>query len=183
MTILAYCRVSTGGQGQSLEAQVADVRKAGATRIFQEKISGARSDRPELAKLMKAIGKGDTLIICKIDRLARSTRELLNLIAAIDQAGATLKSLGDPLFNTSHAQGRLLVAILGAIAEFERELTRERTSAGRERAKARGVRFGRPRVLNAYQQAEAIRRKAEGEPLSLIARTFNCSSKTIARLS
>jgi DNA invertase Pin-like site-specific DNA recombinase len=179
--IVGYARVST--QDQTLADHLDTLRKAGAARIYREKISGVRSDRPELARLMKALGKGDIVVITKIDRLARSTRELLNLIAAIDQVGATLKSLGDPLFDTSHAQGRLLVSILGAIAEFEREPTRERTSAGRERAKARGVRFGRPRVLNAYQQAEAMKRRASGEPLSLIAQSYRCSTKTIARLS
>src|SRR5262249_55182725 len=111
------------------------------------------------------------------------TRELLNLIAAIDEAVASLKSLGDPLFNTSNAQGRLLVAVLGAVAEFERELSRERTGEGRRRAKANGVRFGRPRLLTPHQRAEALRRRDNGEPLSVLAQSYRCSTKTIARLS
>jgi DNA invertase Pin-like site-specific DNA recombinase len=180
MTVLGYAGVSTSDQ--DLSSQLDQLREAGARKVFREKISGARSDRPELARLMKALGPGDTLVITKIDRLARSTRELLNLIAAIDEAGAALKSLGDPLFNTSNAQGRLLVAVLGAVAEFERELIRERTGEGRRRAKANGVRFGRPRKLNAYQQAEAIKRRAAGESPSVIARTSRVSSKTIMRL-
>jgi DNA invertase Pin-like site-specific DNA recombinase len=105
---------------------------------------------------MASLKRGDTLVITKIDRLARSTRELLNLIHQIDQAGASLKSRGDPLFNTASAQGRLLVAVLGAVAEFERELIRERTGEGRRRAMANGVRFGRPHVLDPYQRQEAL---------------------------
>ena len=145
MATIGYARVST--QDQDLSAQLEALRTAKATTIYREKISGARADRPQLAKLMASLREGDTLIITKIDRLARSTRELLNLIHQIDQAGASLKSLGDPLFNTASAQGRLLVAVLGAVAEFERELIRERTGEGRKRAIANGVRFGRPRVL------------------------------------
>jgi DNA invertase Pin-like site-specific DNA recombinase len=178
--IVGYARVST--QEQTLDAQLDALRKAGATKVFREKISGARADRPELGKLMKAIGKGDTLIITKIDRLARSTRELLNLIHTIDQAGATLKSLGDPLFNTGNAQGRLLVAVLGAVAEFERELIRERTGAGRARAKERGVRFGRKPKLSPFQRAEAVKRKQAGESRGSLAASYNISLSTVARL-
>jgi DNA invertase Pin-like site-specific DNA recombinase len=180
MTTIGYARVST--QDQTLDAQLDALRKAGAAKVYREKISGVRADRPELAKLMKALGKGDTLVICKIDRLARSTRELLNLIHYIDQAGATLKSLGDPLFNTGNAQGRLLVAVLGAVAEFERELIRERTGAGRERAKARGVRFGRKPKLSPFQRAEAVKRKQAGESWGSLAASYNISLSTVARL-
>ena len=130
--IVGYARVST--QDQDLSAQLDALKAAGATTIFREKISGARADRPQLARLMGSLRKGDTVTITKVDRLARSTRELLNLIATIDEKGASLKSLGDPLFNTASSQGRLLVAILGAVAEFERDLIRERTGAGRARA-------------------------------------------------
>jgi DNA invertase Pin-like site-specific DNA recombinase len=178
--IVGYARVST--QDQDLSSQLEQLKKAGATRIYREKISGARSDRPELRKLMHALGKGDTLIITKIDRLARSTRELLNLIAAIDEAGAALKSLGDPLFNTSNAQGRLLVAVLGAVAEFERELIRERTSLGRVRAKANGVRFGRPFTLTPHQRQEAYRRREAGESYGTLAASYGVSVSTISRL-
>src|SRR5262245_1130920 len=121
--ITGYARVSS--EGQDLTAQLDALRKAGAKVVFRENISGTRSDRPQLARLMASLRKGDVVVITKIDRLARSTRELLNLIHAIDEAGATLKSLGDPLFCTDHAQGRLLVAILGAVAQFEAELIRQ----------------------------------------------------------
>ena len=98
--------------------------------MYREKISGVRSDRPQLAKLMASLRKGDVVLVTKLDRLGRSTRELLDLIHRIDQAGASFKSLGDPLFDTTSSQGRLLVTMLAAIAEFERELIRERTGDG-----------------------------------------------------
>jgi DNA invertase Pin-like site-specific DNA recombinase len=117
-----------------------------------------------------------------LDRLGRSTRELLELIYRIDQAGAAFRSLGDPLFDTSTSQGRLLVTMLAAIAEFERELIRERTGEGRKRAMASGVKFGRPRALDPFQMQEALRRRQTGEPLGIIAQSYRVSAKTIARL-
>src|SRR5262245_20648414 len=139
MAILGYARVST--RDQDLTGQLEALKAAGAERIYREKISGAHADRPQLAKLMAALGSGDVVIVTKLDRLGRSTRELLNLIDRIGNAGAAFKSLGDPLWDTSTPQSRLLSTLLAGIAEFERELIRERTGAGRERAKARGVRF------------------------------------------
>jgi DNA invertase Pin-like site-specific DNA recombinase len=114
--------------------------------------------------------------------LGRSTRELLDLIHRIDQAGASFKSLGDPLFDTTSSQGRLLVTMLAAIAEFERELIRERTTEGRKRAKANGVRFGRKPKLTEHQRVEALRRRGDGETLATIARTYNVSVSMISRL-
>ena len=180
MTIVAYCRVSTADQ--TLDAQIEAIKKAGATAIFREKVSGVRADRPQLAKLMVSLKKGDTVLVTKLDRLGRSTRELLDLIHHIDQAGAAFRSLGDPLFDTTTSQGRLLVTMLAAIAEFERELIRERTGEGRKRAMANGVKFGRPRALDAFQMQEALRRREIGEPLGIIAQSYRVSSKTIARL-
>jgi DNA invertase Pin-like site-specific DNA recombinase len=156
MSTIGYARVST--QDQDLSAQLAALKKAGAATIYREKVSAVRGERPQFAKLMASLRKGDVVLVTKIDRWARSTRELLNTIHAIDQAGASLKSLGDPLFCTDHAQGRLLVAILGAVAQFEAELIRQRTGEGRKRALARGVKFGRPRVLDPFQRQEALKR-------------------------
>src|SRR5581483_6834989 len=141
MAVVGYARVST--QDQDLSGQLEALKAAGAATIYREKISGARADRPQLAKLMAAIKPGDVVTVTKIDRLGRSTRELLDLIDRIGKAGAAFRSLGDPLFDTAGAQGRLLVTVLAAIAEFERELIRERTGEGRKRAMARGVKFGR----------------------------------------
>jgi DNA invertase Pin-like site-specific DNA recombinase len=180
MTVLGYARVST--QDQDLTAQLEALRKAGAKTVYREKVSGARADRPQLAKLMASLKKGDVVLVTKLDRLGRSTRELLQLIHHIDQTGASFKSLGDPLFDTTTSQGRLLVTMLAAIAEFERELIRERTGEGRKRAMANGVKFGRPRALDAFQMQEALRRRQIGEPLGIIAQSYRVSVKTIARL-
>src|SRR6185503_9007886 len=122
--------------------------------------------------LMGSLRTGDTVLVTKLDRLGRSTRELLDLIHRIDQAGASFKSLGDPLFDTTTSQGRLLVTMLAAIAEFERELIRERTSEGRKRAMAAGVKFGRKPKLTEFQRAEAIKRRAAGETLASIAKSY-----------
>jgi DNA invertase Pin-like site-specific DNA recombinase len=150
--------------------------------IYKEKVSGVRADRPQLARMMASLRKSDVVTVTKLDRLGRSTRELLDLIHRIDQAGASFKSLGDPLFDTSTSQGRLLVTMLAAIAEFERELIRERTGEGRKRAMANGVRFGRPPKLSAFQRAEAIKRRREGEMLADIARSYGVSLSLISRL-
>jgi DNA invertase Pin-like site-specific DNA recombinase len=117
--------------------QLEALKAAGATTIFREKISGARADRPQLAKLMAALKEGDVVLVTKLDRLGRSTRELLDLIERIGKVGAVFRSLGDPLWDTSSSQGRLLSTLLAAIAEFERDLIRERTGDGRKRAMPR----------------------------------------------
>jgi DNA invertase Pin-like site-specific DNA recombinase len=180
MKTIGYARVST--RDQDLTGQIDALRVAGAGAIYREKVSGARADRPELAKLMKVIGAGDIVLVTKLDRLGRSTRELLELIDRIGKAGAFFKSLGDPLWDTSTAQGRLLSTLLAAIAEFERELIRERTSEGRKRAKARGVKFGRPNKLTLHQHVEALARLAAGESMADVARSYNVDRSTISRL-
>ena len=134
--IVAYARVST--DGQTLDAQQSALKAAGAERIFAEKVSGAKTDRKQLAKAIDALGAGDVLLVTRLDRLARSTRDLLNVLDAIGKAGAGFKSLGDPLIDTSSAHGKQILAILGALAEFEREVIRERTQAGLQAARARG---------------------------------------------
>jgi DNA invertase Pin-like site-specific DNA recombinase len=127
VALLGYARVST--QDQKLAGQLDALKAAGATTVYREKISGVRADRPQLAKLMKSVQAGDVVVVTKLDRLGRSTRELLDLIDQIGKAGASFRSLGDPLWDTSSAQGRLLSTLLASIAEFERELIRERTGA------------------------------------------------------
>jgi DNA invertase Pin-like site-specific DNA recombinase len=179
--IMAYARVST--DGQTLDAQQSALKAAGAERIFAEKVSGAKTDRKQLAKAIDALGAGDVLLVTRLDRLARSTRDLLNVLDAIGKAGAGFKSLGDPLIDTSSAHGKLILAILGALAEFERSMILSRTSEGRKRAQANGVRFGRKPSLTPWQRDEALRRRANGESLMEIGRLFNVSHSTIARLS
>ena len=118
----------------------------------------------------------------KLDRLGRSTRELLELIERIGKAGASFRSLGDPLWDTSSSQGRLLSTLLAAIADFERDLIRERTGEGRKRAMAAGIKFGRPRKLSDYQRQEAIKRRADGETLAAISKSYGVSIAMISRL-
>src|SRR6516165_3511750 len=180
MTTIGYARVST--DGQTLQAQTEALQAVGCARIFAEKISGAYSDRPQLAKAIAALGEGDTLVVCKLDRLARSTRDLLNTLATISERGATFKSLGDPWADTTTPHGKLMVTVLGGLSEFERHLILSRTAEGRTRAQANGVRFGRKPSLTAYQRAEALRRRAAGETLTSIAQLFGVSHMTIARL-
>jgi DNA invertase Pin-like site-specific DNA recombinase len=178
--IVGYVRVSTDGQG--LDAQQAALRDAGCAEVFAEKQSGAKTDRAALAKAIATLTAGDTLVVCKLDRLARSTRDLLNILAAIAEAGATFKSLGDPWCDTTTPHGELMVTILGGLATFERHLILARTSEGRTRAQQRGVRFGRKPKLTAHQQAEALARRAAGEALVDIARSYAVSHSTISRL-
>jgi DNA invertase Pin-like site-specific DNA recombinase len=180
MAIIGYARVST--QDQRLTGQLEALKAAGAETIFREKISGARADRPQLAKLMASLKAGDVVLVTKLDRLGRSTRELLELIERIGQVGAAFRSLGDPLFDTTSSQGRLLSTLLAAIAEFERDLIRERAGDGRKRAMANGVKFGRKPKLSDYQRQEAIRRRAEGETLASIAKSYAVDISMISRL-
>ena len=132
---------------------------------------------------MKRLTVGDVLIVTRLDRLPRSTRDLLNILDDIAKRGAGFKSLHDAWADTTSAHGRLMVTILAGLAEFERELILARTSDGRTRAKARGVRFGRPPTLTAYQRTEALQRLAQGEAQADVARTFDVSQATISRLA
>jgi len=125
-------------------AQDAQLHAAGCTKVYGEKQSGAKTDRPELAKLLRRLEPGDVLMVTRLDRLARSTRDLLNILDTIAKAGAGFKSLADPMIDTTSPHGKLILAVLGALAEFERSMILARTDDGRKRAQARGVRFGRP---------------------------------------
>src|SRR5438132_14221058 len=145
MTIYGYARVST--DGQTLASQDAQLHAAGCAKVYSEKASGARTDRPELAKLLRRLDEGDVLMVTRLDRLARSTRDLLNILDTIAKAGAGFKSLKDAWADTTAPHGRLMLTVLGGLAEFERELIRARTDDGRKRAQARGVRLGRPLKL------------------------------------
>jgi DNA invertase Pin-like site-specific DNA recombinase len=180
MTIYGYARVST--DGQSLASQDAKLHEAGCAKVYAERISGARSHRPELAKLLRRLEPGDVLMVTRLDRLARSTRDLLNTLDTIGKAGAAFKSLGDGWADTTTAHGRLMVTVLGGLAEFERELILARTGDGRARAKAKGVKFGRPLSLTPHQRREAIQRLAAGESQADVARSYDVSQSTISRL-
>jgi DNA invertase Pin-like site-specific DNA recombinase len=180
MRSVGYPRVST--DGQSLESQLATLTAAGCERVFSEKVSGTKTDRRALARAIADLGPGDTLIVTRLDRLARSTRDLLNVLAAIGDAGASFKSLADGWADTTTPHGRLMLTVLGGLAEFERSLIKARTDEGRKRAKERGIRFGRKPKLTPYQLKEALERKAAGECLVEIGRSYNVSHSTISRL-
>jgi DNA invertase Pin-like site-specific DNA recombinase len=180
MTTYGYARVSTNGQ--DLAAQEAELAAAGCTKVFREKVSGAKTDRAELAKLINRLEAGDVLVVTRLDRLARSTRDLLNVLATVADRKAGFRSLKDTWADTTTAHGRLMLTVLGGLAEFERELIRARTGEGRSRAQARGVRFGRPAALTSHQRQEALQRLAQGEAQADVARTYAVSQATISRL-
>jgi DNA invertase Pin-like site-specific DNA recombinase len=180
MTIYGYARVST--DGQTVAAQVAELHAAGAAKVYSETASGAKSDRAALAKALRRLEAGDVLMVTRLDRLARSTRDLLNTLHTLAERNVGFKSLGDTWADTTTPHGRLMLTVLGGLAEFERELIRARTGEGRKRAKARGVKFGRPHALNAHQRKEALQRLQEGVAQADLARTYGVSQATISRL-
>jgi DNA invertase Pin-like site-specific DNA recombinase len=175
--IYGYARVST--DGQSVESQIGALTAAGAEKVFREVASGAKTDRAQLRRLLASLGSGDVVTVTRLDRLARSTRDLLNILKVVADKGAAFRSLGDVWADTTTPHGRLMLTVLGGLAEFERELIRSRTSEGRERAKARGVKLGRKPTLTPHQQQEAKARRAQGETMRDIARSFNVSHSTI----
>jgi predicted DNA-binding WGR domain protein len=130
--------------------------QAGAEKVFKETASGAKTDRAQLRRLLNALEKGDVLIVTRLDRLARSTRDLLNILATIAEKKAGFRSLGDTWADTTTAHGRLMLTVLAGLAEFERELIRARTSEGRARAKARGVKLGRKFKLTPHQRRGSL---------------------------
>jgi DNA invertase Pin-like site-specific DNA recombinase len=178
--ILGYARVSTFGQ--TLHDQVGALKAAGADKVYAEKESGARSDRPQLKKAIASLGPGDTLIITRLDRLARSTRDLLNVLHDVAERGAAFKSLADVWADTTTPHGRLMLTVLGGLAEFERSLIAARTASGRKRAMANGVKFGRKPKLNAYRRAEALKLLDKGDSQSSVARLLDVDQSTISRL-
>src|SRR5262245_49909058 len=178
--IIGYARVST--DQQELDGQQAALKAAGAERIFSEKVSGAVTDRKALAKAIAALQTGDVLLVTRLDRLASSTRDLLNILDTISKVGAKFRSLADAWADTTTPHGELMITILAGLATFERHLIRARTDEGRKRAQARGVRFGRPLKLTRYQIEEALARREAGENLTDIGRSYGVSHSTISRL-
>jgi DNA invertase Pin-like site-specific DNA recombinase len=179
MAVFGYCRVST--DGQSLAAQHYQLNAAGCDKIFAEKISGAVTNRPELAKALAELQDGDIFIVTRLDRLARSTRDLLNILDTISKAGAGFRSLADTWADTTTAHGKLMLTVLGGISEFERSLIMSRTSEGRKRARTAGVRFGRPPKLSAEQRHEIRERRRNGQTLAAIATEFAMHPTSVGR--
>jgi DNA invertase Pin-like site-specific DNA recombinase len=178
---IGYARVST--QEQNLDLQMHALKKAGCRKIFREKVSGASRQRPEFQRMLEQLRAGDTIIVWRLDRLARSTRDLLETVAAIGEGGTHFQSLSEPWADTTTHAGKLIMTVFAGIAEFERDLIRERTKAGRNAARERGVSFGRPRKLNPEQAKLAQRLISEGQPVRQIAQTFNVHAATIYRLA
>ena len=172
-----YARVST--YGQTLDAQLSQLRAEGCAKIFREKAMGTRSDRREL---LKAFAPGDVVTVTRIDRLARSTFDLFAIVKQIVDAGGHFRSLAEPWADTATSTGRLMIAVLGGLADVEGDLIRTRTAESRSRAKTRGQHMGRPPKLTPQQQAEARRRRAEGATLNELAQSYGVGRATISRL-
>ena len=178
--LIGYARVST--QGQDLAQQRAKLSDIGCLRIFEEKVSGAKRDRPELGRLLDHLRAGDVVTVTRLDRLARSTSDLLHIAERIKDTGAGLRSLAEPWADTTSPAGRMVLTIFAGIADFERSLIGERTSAGRAAALARGVRFGPRPALSAEQIVHARRLIEEEErPVSEAARILNVHRATLYR--
>ena len=179
---LGYARIST--YGQPLDSQLKQLREAGCSsrNIYRENVTGARPDRRELLRMLDRLAPGDVVTVTRIDRLARSTLDLFAIVKRIVDAKAQFRSLAEPWADTGTRTGRLMLAVLGGLADVERDLIRTRTAEGRSRAKERGKHMGRPPSLTPEQQEEAIRRRAEGATLQELAHSYNVSKSTISRL-
>ena len=178
--LLGYARVST--VGQTLDSQLEQLRGVRCTKIFREKVTGAHNDRRELLKMLKTLVPGDVVIVTRIDRLARSTFDLFAIVKQIVDAKAQFRSLAEPWADTGTSTGRLMIAVLGGLADVERDLIRTRTAEGRSRAQKRGQHMGRKPKLTAEQQVEARKRRAEGATLAELARSYGVGKSTISRL-
>ncbi len=177
--LIGYARVST--DDQTLDQQRATLKVIGCKRIFEEKASGAKRNRPQLAVLLNQLREGDVVTVTRLDRLARSTRDLLDIAEQLDAAKAGLRSLAEPWADTTSPAGRMVLTIFAGIAEFERSLIHERTSSGRAAAKAKGVRFGRPPALSADQVALARKLLDEGQPARDVAAILKVHPATLYR--
>ena len=151
---LGYARVST--YGQTLDAQLEQLRGAGCTNIYREKVTGAHSDRRELLKMLKRLAPGDVVTVTRIDRLARSTFDLFGIVKQIVDAKAQFRSLAEPWADTGTSTGRLMLAVLRGLADVERDLIRTSTAEGTSRAKAQGQRMGRPPALSLRRSRQRL---------------------------
>ncbi len=178
---IGYARIST--YGQTLDAQFEQLKAVGCAKTYREQASGAKVERRELQRMLKDLVPGDVVIVTRIDRLARSTFDLFSIVKRIVDAGGQFRSLAEPWADSSTSTGRLMLAVLGGLADVERDLIRTRTAEGRSRAKARGQRMGRLPSLTAQQAAEARQRRQDGATLQELADSYNVSKATISRLS
>src|SRR5436305_5929034 len=179
--LIGYARVST--YGQTLDSQLEQLRKGGCSsrNIYREKVTGARPDRRELNKMLRKLGPGDVVTVTRIDRLARSTFDLFSIVKRIVDAKAQFRSLAEPWADTGTSTGRLMLPVLGGLADVERDLIRTRTAEGRSRAKAQGAHMSRPPSLTPEQRKEATKRRAQGATLQELAHSYNVGISTIRR--
>jgi DNA invertase Pin-like site-specific DNA recombinase len=177
--LIGYARVST--DDQDLRGQVERLTTHGCARLFQEKISGAHADRPELRKLLEHVRSGDVIVVCRLDRLARSTRDLLGIAENLKKLGVGIKSLAEPWADTTSPAGVMVLTVFAGIAEFERALIRERTGSGRTAAMRRGVRFGRPSKRTDEKTTLALRLLGEGKSVPQVAKTLGIHYATLYR--
>jgi len=175
-----YARVSSNTQDYT--AQVDALKAAGCERIFSEKASGkSTSGRREFDKLMRALAPGDVVTVTKLDRLARSSRDLHNILHDLAERGCGFVSLGEAWCDTTTDIGRLMMTIMGGIAEFERGLIRKRCEEGIAKARTKGTKFGRPAALDASKRRRIAERYAGGETMAELARDYECGEATIWR--
>ena len=179
MSIIGYARVSS--HGQSLEIQEKKLSEAGADKIFSEKVTGKDSNRPRLKECLNYVRDGDTLIITRIDRLARSTNHLHNIVTELTNQRVKFKVLDQPNVETVTSTGRLMFSVLAAIAEFENDIRSERQMDGIKRAKENGVKFGRKLKLSVEQVNEIKNLKNGGALISQIMLRYNISKSTVYR--
>src|SRR3984893_8183492 len=179
--IYGYARVSA--DAQDLTSQPAQLKAAGCEKIFREKITGTTADRPQLKNLMHDLAPGDVVITPAVDRLSRDVTDLLVIARDMQRAGAGLRSIAEPVVDTTSDFAELVLAMLGVAAKLERRRIAKRTARGRADAKAKGVRFGRKPKLTGHQQREARERLDAGETQRSVARSYNVSQATISRLA
>lgn len=178
--LIGYARVSTADQDLCLQRDV--LHAAGCTRIFAEKVTGTHARRPELSRLLDHLRAGDVVTVTRLDRLARSTRDLLDIAEQLQAKGAGLRSLAEPWVDTTSPAGRMVMTVFAGIAEFERSLIVERTKRGRQAAKAKGVKFGPAPTLTA-EQIDHARKLIETEDRSMkeVAALFGVHRTTLYR--
>jgi DNA invertase Pin-like site-specific DNA recombinase len=175
-----YARVSTAKQ--DYEIQVAALKAAGCERIFAEKVSGKSTDgRPEFKRLMRALNPGDVVVVTRLDRLARSSRDLMNILHDLKEGACGFVSLGEAWCDTTSDIGELVVTIMAGIAQFERKLILSRTEAGIQKAREQGKKFGRPSALDVGQKRKIAERYAKGETMAALAADYEVGEATIFR--
>jgi len=179
--LLGYARVSKTGD-QDTAAQVGALKAAGCKRIYEERASGGRWDRPELHRLLDHLRDGDAVVVWKLDRLSRSLKDLLHILEKIDAAGANFRSLTEAI-DTSGPAGRMMMQMLGCFAEFERAMVRERTRAGLKTAREQGRIGGRRPTLMPHQRTEILGMLAAGRSGADVARIFRVHRATIGRIA